>query len=396
MQINLTTLQPRHRQIEIVERKGIGHPDTVCDALAEALSVALSRHYLDRFGMILHHNVDKVLLRAGVSRPAFGGGKVVEPFEVYFAGRASDRYQGIAVPIDELVTETARDWLAAHFHALDAERHVRVHNLLHPGSADLVELFQRQQASGVALANDTSCGVGYAPLSPLEGLVLEVERSLNGPAFKARFPAAGEDIKLMGLSAAGQVQLTVACAFVDCHVPDLDAYRALREALLDEVRDLAAARGMAPVLSLNTGDDLDSGSVYLTVTGTSAESGDDGEVGRGNRVNGLIAPLRPMNMEAAAGKNPVTHVGKLYNIAATRLAAAIHATVESVEAVECYLVSRIGSPVNRPQLVDIALRCSDDAPVESVRAVVEPIVVAHLDGIDSLWREVITGRVAIY
>ena len=101
-------------------------------------------------------------------------------------------------------------------------------------------------------------------------------------------------------------------------------------------------------------------------------------------------------MEAAAGKNPVTHVGKLYNIAATRLAAAIHATVESVEAVECYLVSRIGSPVNRPQLVDIALRCSDDAPVESVRAVVEPIVVAHLDGIDSLWREVITGRVAIY
>jgi S-adenosylmethionine synthetase len=50
--------------------------------------------------------------------------------------------------------------------------------------------------------------------------------------------------------------------------------------------------------------------VYLTVTGTSAEAGDDGEVGRGNRVNDLITPYRPISLEAAAGKNPVTHVGQ--------------------------------------------------------------------------------------
>ena len=58
----------------------------------------------------------------------------------------------------------------------------------------------------------------------------------------------------------------------------------------------------------------DESGIYLTVTGLSAEQGDDGEVGRGNRVNGLITPSRAMSLEAAAGKNAVAHVGKLYNL----------------------------------------------------------------------------------
>jgi S-adenosylmethionine synthetase len=47
---------------EIVERKGLGHPDTICDALAETLSRNLCREHRDRFGTVLHHNVDKALL----------------------------------------------------------------------------------------------------------------------------------------------------------------------------------------------------------------------------------------------------------------------------------------------------------------------------------------------
>ena len=48
--------------VEIVEHKGIGHPDTMCDALAEAFGVALARDYRERFGRVLHFNVDKALL----------------------------------------------------------------------------------------------------------------------------------------------------------------------------------------------------------------------------------------------------------------------------------------------------------------------------------------------
>jgi len=159
--------------VEIVERKGLGHPDTLCDALAEEVSLALSRFYLERFGFVLHHNVDKVLLRGGAARPAFAGGEVDEPIEVYLAGRATREYSGVKIPVDALAVGACRSWISAHMHALDAERHVRVHCLVRPGSGDLVELFERQRRAGAPrLANDTAMGVGFAPLTPLEGAVL--------------------------------------------------------------------------------------------------------------------------------------------------------------------------------------------------------------------------------
>jgi len=40
--------------IEIVERKGLGHPDTICDHLSEELSRSLSKYYLEHFGCVLH------------------------------------------------------------------------------------------------------------------------------------------------------------------------------------------------------------------------------------------------------------------------------------------------------------------------------------------------------
>ncbi|MHC4454921.1 MAG: methionine adenosyltransferase, partial [Planctomycetota bacterium] len=47
--------------VEIVERKGTGHPDYMCDSMMDAISVALSREYIKEFGTILHHNIDKSL-----------------------------------------------------------------------------------------------------------------------------------------------------------------------------------------------------------------------------------------------------------------------------------------------------------------------------------------------
>ena len=64
--------------VEVVERKGLGHPDTICDLLSEELSRALARYYLDNFGSVLHHNVDKSLLVGGRSLPAFAGGSATD------------------------------------------------------------------------------------------------------------------------------------------------------------------------------------------------------------------------------------------------------------------------------------------------------------------------------
>ena len=85
----------------------------------------------------------------------------------------------------ELIVEGSREWLRENLRGLDPERHVRFHCLIRPGSSDLVELFLRQRAQGVWLANDTSCGVGYAPLSELETVVSEIEHELNSHSLKS-------------------------------------------------------------------------------------------------------------------------------------------------------------------------------------------------------------------
>ena len=109
MNLKITSLkfpEVNKLEVEIVERKGIGHPDTICDALAEKLSAELSKFYLDKFGFILHHNVDKGLLLGGYAIPRFGGGKVKDPIEIFLVGRATREYKGIKVPVEEIAIES--------------------------------------------------------------------------------------------------------------------------------------------------------------------------------------------------------------------------------------------------------------------------------------------------
>ena len=389
----LSTIQP----VEIVERKGIGHPDTICDAVAEELSRALCRFYLDQFGFVMHHNVDKVLLWGGISQPRFGGGEITAPIELFLAGRATCEYKGISVPVEELVRESCYQWLQSHLHALEPERHVKLHSLIRPGSVDLVELYLRQEQTGIALANDTSCGVGYAPLSELERVVLQVEKSLNAPDTKSTYPEFGEDIKVMGVRKQDTLELTVACAFVDRYIANIDDYVSKKASLISLVEQAVRTESSLPVhVNVNAADDIANSSLYLTVTGTSAESGDDGEVGRGNRVNGLISPYRPMNMEAAAGKNPVTHVGKLYNIVAQRISASLIKELEEVQQAYCFLVSRIGSPITEPQVADLQLVMQDGLPTDVVRSRAEEIVYDQLAEIAQIRQELIEGALTIY
>jgi S-adenosylmethionine synthetase len=249
---------------------------------------------------------------------------------------------------------------------------------------------------GQALANDTSCGVGYAPLSDLERVVQRVERELNSPAAKRAHPEIGEDVKVMGVRRGERIALTLACAFVGLHCADADDYLAKKRGVAGLAAE--AARGetaLAVEVEENTADDPGRGSLYLTVTGTSAEAGDDGEAGRGNRVNGLIAPCRPMTLESAAGKNPVTHVGKLYNLAAGLVAESLVAELPGVAEAECRLVSQIGRAVRDPQLADVRLRCARGVRVEALAPRASEIVRAHLERIDTYARELIEGSLAL-
>ena len=382
---------------EVVERKGRGHPDSVCDALAENLSLGLSRFYLERFGRILHHNVDKALLLGGAARPAFGGGELVEPIEITLAGRATRRFQGVSVPVEELAIELSRQWLRQNLRHIDPQRDVRIVPRLRETSPDLAALFVRGSGAGVPRANDTSIGVGFAPLDRLERTVLAVEQHLTSPATLAASPEIGEDVKVMGARNGERIELNVACALVGRHVRDLADYFARKERIGSLAANAARAVAGGEIdVQVNAADGDTSDSVYVTVTGLSAEAGDDGEVGRGNRVNGLITPYRPMTLEAAAGKNSVTHPGKIYNLLAERIAHALAAEIAGVEEAYVRLLSRIGAPISEPALADIGLRLADPAAIDALRPRAAQLVRAHLHEASELWRDVLAGKCTVY
>ncbi len=378
--------------MEIVERKGVGHPDSLADGIAESVSRALCREYLERFDRILHHNTDEVQLVAGEAKPEFGGGEVIRPIYILITGRATAYVGDEEVPIGTIALRAAREYLDETVRHLDVDRHVVLEPKIGHGSADLRDVFERGEE--VPLANDTSFGVGFAPLTTTERLVYETERFINSDRLKKELPEVGEDVKVMGLREDDTIELTIAAAMVSRLIDDLDHYVSVVEELKDRVKDLVAE--LAPdadvTVHVNTADDYERGTVYLTVTGTSAEQGDDGSVGRGNRVNGLITPCRPMSMEAAAGKNPVNHVGKLYNVLAHRMARRIY---EETGADEVYvrLLSQIGRPINDPKAVDVQL--VGDVDREDVRRA-ERVAEELLDGVTELTREFVEGKVEVF
>ena len=386
------TFAPVYEQFaEIVERKGIGHPDTICDNLAENLSRELCRWYLSEFGAIMHHNVDKALLVGGVSNAYFGGGEVIQPIEIYLVGRAILEKNTKRLDIEELVRETAKNWLRNNIKNMDVDKHVKIYTKIRPGSKDLVELFERFQKRGeVPLANDTSFGVGFAPFDDLERAVYEAERFLNSEALKKEHPEVGEDIKVMGVRIENKIRLTVALAFVSKYIKNVDEYFARKEELTRKVKTyIEGLLGREVEVHINTADSKENGSVYITVTGTSAEQGDDGQVGRGNRVNGLITPYRPMSLEAAAGKNPISHIGKVYNTVAGIITQRVVREVEDIEEAYCYIVSQIGKPINEPQILDVKVRTSRN--INTLQEEIKKIAKEELDRMPSIWKGFLEG-----
>lgn len=373
--------------LEIVERKGLGHPDYICDAIMNEVSVRLCAEYMRRFGVILHHNVDKSLLVAGEAEIRFGGGRMLKPMLLVFGDRATMEYQGEEIPVADIAVQTAKDWFRKHMRFVDPEEHVRYQVELKPGSPSLVDIFKREKIG----ANDTSAAVGYAPMSRTERVVLSLERFLNSPEFKKEFPESGEDIKVMGFRLKDKLSLTIAMAFVDRFVPNEAHYFRVKDIIIERILDFVKENFDFSDVSVGL-NVLDKpgrglGGVYLTVLGTSADSGDSGQVGRGNRVNGVISLNRPMCSEAAAGKNPVSHVGKIYNVLTHKIADAIYNRVPGLREVYVWLLSQIGRPVDEPLVAAAQVILEPGVKLADVKSEIEEVMNSELDSInDLIWK----------
>ncbi len=383
------------QEVEIVERKGIGHPDSICDGIAESVSRALSQLYLDRVGKVLHYNTDETQLVAGRAAPAYGGGEVVEPIYVLIVGRATKEYDGEQLPVDSTALAAARDYLSEAIPELEYGTDVIVDAKLGEGSGDLQDVFG-EETQQVPMANDTSFGVGHAPLTETETIVHEAERALN-TTYHDDHPELGPDVKIMGKREGDRIDITVAAAMVDQYVDGLDDYDDAVENVREFVTGLAESHTDRTVhVDVNTADDYDEGSVYLTVTGTSAEQGDDGSVGRGNRANGLITPNRPMSMEATSGKNPVNHIGKIYNLLSTRIAESVTDDVDGIRDLQVRLLSQIGRPIDEPHVADAQLVTEDGVALGDIEGEVLEIIDEELENVSDVTRSVIDGDVSTF
>jgi S-adenosylmethionine synthetase len=384
------------QRVEVVERKGLGHPDSICDGIAEAVSSALARTYIDRVGKVLHYNTDETQLVAGTAAPAFGGGEVIEPIYVLIVGRATKSYDGEKIPVDSVALRAAREYLAETLPDLDVGNDIIVDVRLGEGSGDLQTVFGEDKE--VPMANDTSFGVGHAPLSETERIVYETERRLN-EEFTEEYPALGPDVKVMGKREGEEIDLTVAAALVDRYVEDMATYRRRIEDIRSFVGELATEYTDREVrVHVNTADDYDAGldGVYVTVTGTSAEQGDDGSVGRGNRANGLITPNRPMSMEATSGKNPVNHIGKIYNLLATETARSVVEEVDGIRDMRVRLLSQIGRPIDQPHVADAFVVTESNVDLGAIEADIAAIIDRELGDIAGLTERVIEGELSTF
>ena len=378
---------------EMVERKGIGHPDSVADGIAEAVSRALSNYYMKEYGTIFHHNTDQVEIVGGQSKPEFGGGTVLEPVYILLSGRATTMVDGKRIPFRTIAVKAAYEQIKDNFPNIDPEEDITMDCRIGQGSVDLRGVYDTKKF----LANDTSFGVGYAPFSDVERLVLETEHYING---KLRFEmkGLGEDVKVMGARIEDRIILTIAIAMVGKYLANPQEYMALKEQLYDKVKEHGMdLLGRDFELHINTADMPENNVYYLTVTGLSMENGDDGSVGRGNRVNGLITPYRPMSMEAASGKNPVTHVGKLYNLLSMKIAEdIIKETGGDVEEARVRILAQIGHPIDQPLLASTNLIMADGVPLSKVKGEVEGIVDNWLANIDKITQMLLEGKISTY
>jgi len=384
--------------VEIVERKGKGHPDSLIDGASEAVSLGLSDYYLKHFGAILHHNVDKGILVGGRSQAGFGTGTIIAPIYLMVAGRATElvpiKGKMVEVPVEEIARQSIRDFIRETMRFLDPDKHVVIDTKIKQGSPDLVAVFMRKGAMPVS--NDTSIGVGYAPLSPTENLVLSSEKLLNSPSFKRRFPEVGEDVKVMGLRRGKKLEATVAAAMVSRKIPDASHYISVMDDVHEELQKLAEEVRLDVNFKLNAADNPKHGDFYLTVTGTSAEQGDDGNTGRGNRVNGLISPMRQYSMEATAGKNPVNHTGKILNALAVLTAREIVKKVPTVKESYVRVLSRIGKPIDQPLIASAAVVLEKGGRISRVRGEIESIMDDSLEDIRRVTNLILERKIELF
>ncbi len=366
---------------ELIERKGAGHPDSICDELSSLISQKYSAYTTEHCdGMVLHHQIDKLMMIGGKTEVAFGKGKFVEPIIIVLSGRISRSFLGKKLPVEDLIEDVLRSYFAAKFPMIEFDDTVKIIDLLTsyagPGTlkeskGSIANMFSPVEKTSVrgyedVVANDTSFCVAYEPLSPLESTVIKLERHLTSDKKRKENKWLGTDIKVMAYREGINVDITACIPQIAAYVPDYEAYKKNLDMITSEMHVFCENElpDYKVNISTNTKDKYETQNFYLTVSGASL-SGDIGVVGRGNRTNGLITSRKPMSMEGTNGKNPRYYAGFIYAVCTKKIAKRIYDETGFSNIVE--IVSQNGGMLLKPWHT----RITTEADANTVKQIVE-------------------------
>jgi S-adenosylmethionine synthetase len=375
---------PKEEQFEVVERKGRGHPDTLSDRLAELLSRTYSKYTLEHHGAVLRHQFDKLSLMGGKAEVRFGSGNFRSPIRLLINGRVTSKVGDEDLFFRDLLIKTAKQFLEKELRNFDFTIDCRVimettsnrtrgmSDQNKKGSSPINFRFNPRSLKDIPeasrpLSNDTAVGCGWAPYTDLERLILEVEDSLTSDVAREKYPWLGSDVKIMTSRIKDKVNFTIACPQVCTLVDSADQYKENSKVIRSIIDDVVKKYSMFSEVSihLNTGDDHEHEMFYLLYTGSCIESGDEGQVSRGNRLGGVISSRRPFSIEGLSGKNPSYHAGKIYSVAALDIANRIWKELGVPS--EVFITSQIDRPLDDPWTVIInSTDIIDNAKAESI------------------------------
>lgn len=363
--VNHGLVPPDQTVTEVVERKGLGHPDTLVDGIVEAAAIAYATHCRERFGVIPHHNFDKAALMGGLCVQDFGGGSYTAPIRMLFMGRASRSFAREPIPLADLQASAAKAYLARVLPHLDTDdpNIYEVNTLTSMHSTRPFWFAPRsvqdlpEYDSDGPLANDTATMVSYWPLTLTERLALQLEgyfymdNNVGLPV--PRFDYIGQDIKVTCVRHGDRITATLCIPQIATRTADTTVYCEREreiEGNLQRYADELAGDRSAITVQVNT-HTKKTGRPYLVTGGSCIDFGEEGAVGRGNKTHGIIASFRPNTMEAPQGKNPTYFVGKVLGYLADRIAMGIFSELQ----IPCQvaLQANMGDYLFAPAEVDV-------------------------------------------
>jgi len=369
-----------NQPFEIVERKGIGHPDTLADGIAEAVSIEYSRYCLKEFGVILHHHFDKTVIMGGQGKIDFGIGELLRPFRLIINGRVSSIFGNRKIPYREIQEETAKKYLKKVLPLLNIDKDIEIKSFstsyskssvwYKPRSLDDLPEYKEP------FVNDSSAIVSFWPLSLTEKLVLKMEEYFYDEAGKPKFDYIGHDIKILAIRNFKNINLTIALPFISSKTSSRTFYLDKLNFIQSELEKIAQTilgEKFNINITLNAQDfailseTKKRTGYYFSITGSALDYGEEGIVGRGNRARGIRSCLRPNSTDAIHGKNPSFHVGKVYTYFADQISKAI------AEEMECECGVILGTqnkrPTNSPQ--KIIINISEKRNEKQIKEIIE-------------------------